>query len=181
MSSSREIQTERLRLEPQHPRSLLALIESTERFEEVAGVRAAPGLRDFLVSGEVSSDYLDALRAAESADPWVHGFAAIHRDTGVMIGMGGYKGEPDAEGVAEIAYGVAPSYESQGYATEIAAGLSRFASADPRVRLLRAHTLPEKNASTQVLAKIGFAFVGQVVDPEDGPVWRWERGRFEEV
>jgi hypothetical protein len=34
---------------------------------------------------------------------------------------------------------------------------------------------PERNASVRILEKLGFAHLGQVVDPEDGPVWRWER------
>ena len=46
---------------------------------------------------------------------------------------------------------------------------------DSAVRLVRAHTLPERNASTRVLEKNGFRLVGPVVDPEDGPVFRWER------
>ena len=44
-----------------------------------------------------------------------------------------------------------------------------------RVKCIRAHTRPEANASTRVLAKCGFVLIGPVVDPEDGPVWRWER------
>jgi len=43
------------------------------------------------------------------------------------------------------------------------------------VRLIRAHTLPEPNASTRVLQKCGFEQVGEVTDAEDGLVWRWER------
>jgi|SRR6267378_2525891 len=39
-----------------------------------------------------------------------------------------------------------------------------------------AHTLPLSNPSTRVLQKCGFRHIGAVVDPEDGPVWRWERG-----
>src|SRR6266702_2366495 len=50
------------------------------------------------------------------------------------------------------------------------------AAASDIVRLVRAHTLPEENASTRVLLKCGFRHLGTVVDPEDGPVWRWERG-----
>ena len=36
---------------------------------------------------------------------------------------------------------------------------------------------PEPNASTRVLLKNGFRHCGMVVDPEDGPVWRWELNR----
>jgi ribosomal-protein-alanine N-acetyltransferase len=169
------VDTERLHLRPNDPRWQLALIESVESFEEISGLRASEGLRGFLVSGEVSEDYLTTLRTAADPDPWMHGFAVILRESDQMIGMGGFKGPPDADGVAEIAYGIAPAYEGRGYATEAADALARVASADPRVRLLRAHTLPQPNASNRILTKIGFTFAGEVVDPDDGPVWRWER------
>ena len=38
-----------------------------------------------------------------------------------------------------------------------------------------AHTLSSANASARVLTKSGFRYVGQVIDPEDGEVCRWER------
>jgi ribosomal-protein-alanine N-acetyltransferase len=170
------IDTARLRLVPYAPQFLLALMESVDRFAEVSGFRAADGLRDFLVSGEVPAAYVESLRAASEADPWLHGFAAIHRESGLVIGNGGFKGAPDSEGTVEIAYGVVPAFQSQGYATEVASALIAFACDDSRVRLLRAHTLPESNASTRVLEKCGFAHRGEVIDPDDGLVWRWERG-----
>jgi RimJ/RimL family protein N-acetyltransferase len=52
-----------------------------------------------------------------------------------------------------------------------------FASADDRVSLVCAHTLPEANASTRVLTRCGFRRIGEVIDPEDGLVWRWEKER----
>ena len=36
-----------------------------------------------------------------------------------------------------------------------------------KVRVVRAHTFAEVNASSRVLAKCGFRGVGEVVDPED--------------
>jgi ribosomal-protein-alanine N-acetyltransferase len=77
--------------------------------------------------------------------------------------------------MVEIAYGVAPGYEGRGYATEVAEALVNHAFLQPQVRLTRAHTLPERNASGRVLEKCGFQFVGPVTDPEDGLVWRWEK------
>jgi RimJ/RimL family protein N-acetyltransferase len=52
--------------------------------------------------------------------------------------------------------------------------LTAFALDADDVRTVIAHTLPEENASARVLRKSGFEWVGDVVDPEDGPVWRWE-------
>ena len=99
----------------------------------------------------------------------------MHREAQMVIGSAGFKGPPDADGMVEIAYGVVPAFQRRGYATEMAKALVDFALHDERVRLLRAHTLRDPNPSTKVLRKCGFDFVGEVVEPEDGPVWRWER------
>ena len=107
----------------------------------------------------------------------MHGFAVVDPESASVIGSAGFKGPPDQEGVVEIAYGIVPASEGRGYATEAAAALVTFAFSDNRVRLIRAHTLPTPNASTRVLAKCGFERVGEVVDPEDGLVWRWQRSK----
>lgn len=75
------------------------------------------------------------------------------------------------------AYVVDPEHQGRGYAKESAAALVDFAFSDDAVQIVRAHTLPEKNPSTSVLTACGFAFLGEVIDPEDGLVWRWERAR----
>lgn len=171
------LETERLRLIACAPTQLLALIEHPDEFASLVGYPVTDGLRGFYVSGDVSPGWLTALRkaAGEPADPWRHGFFVIEKDAGTVIGSAGFKGAPDADGMVEIAYGVVPAREGQGFATEAAGALVRFAAGDPRVRLLRAHTLPEANASTHVLRKCGFVHIGAVVDPDDGLVWRWER------
>ena len=169
------IDTARLRLQPYEPEHLLALLEGVPQFEERIGLQAADGLRDFIVSDEVSPAWLTRLRASREIDPWVHGFAVVHHDSHSVIGNASFMGPPNEEGVVEIAYGIVPGYQGHGYATEAAAALVAFAFDSGRVHLVRAHTLPTTNASTRVLAKCGFERVGEVVDPEDGLVWQWER------
>jgi [ribosomal protein S5]-alanine N-acetyltransferase len=175
-----ELQTAHLRLVPFSAEYLLALIEGTEQFERRFGLRVADGLREFFVSADVSPAWLAQLRASSAADPWTHGFAVVHRESDSAIGSVGFKGPPDEAGMVEIAYGIVPGFQAQGYATEAAAAGVAFAFADGRVRVVRAHTLPANNASTRVLAKCGFARIGEIEDPEDGLVWRWEflRDRF---
>ena len=169
------IDTERLQLIPHTPDQLVALMERPEKYEHLAGFPLAAGLRELFVSGEVSEDYLASMRELMGADPWRLGFAVVHPETGAVIGSGGFKGPPDSDGLVEIAYGIAPGYQGRGYATEVARALIDFATANVDVRRLRAHTWPEPNASTKVLTKCGFDFIGEVVDPDDGLVWRWER------
>jgi RimJ/RimL family protein N-acetyltransferase len=170
------LETLRLRLVPWDPQQLLALIDAPEGFEEVVGYPAAEGLQGFYKSGDVSPAWLATLRTSVGPDPWRHGFFVLQREHKCVIGGAGFKGPPDADGMVEIAYGIAPEYQGQGYATEAATALLDYAFGSGRVRLARAHTLPEANASTHVLKKCGFEFTGSVVDPEDGTVWRWERG-----
>jgi ribosomal-protein-alanine N-acetyltransferase len=123
---------------------------------------------------EVSPVWLTQIEASTSSDPWLHGFTMNHRATGDVVGSCGFKGPPGPDAVVEIAYGVQPEHQGRGYATEAARALSAFAFESGQVNCVRAHTRPEKNASTRVLTKCRFAFLGVVVDPEDGLVWRWE-------
>lgn len=155
------MRTERLELILGTPEELLAWIEAMSPSER----------------SQVSPDWLARVRASTVADPWIHGFAMRDRASGSTIGSCGYKGPPDEAGVVEIAYGVEPAHQGKGYATEAAAAMVDYAFATGLVRCVRAHTLREANASTRVLMKCGFERVGDVVDPEDGPVWRWEAVR----
>lgn len=166
-----------IELRSHSPQSLLALLESEETFQRVFGLRAAEGLRSFFASGDVSPQWLAQLRAARQSDPWKFGFAVIDRASALVVGSAGFKGPPDAAGTAEVAYAIVPAFEGKGYATEALGELVRFAFNDQRVRKLCAHTLPVQNASGRVLSKNGFAQVGEVVDPDDGPIWRWERNK----
>ena len=170
-----EIDTKRLHLIPFSPEHLMALIQADERFEASFGLCAAEGLRAFYVSGDVSPAWLAQLRASSAADPRTHGFAVVHRESRSVIGSVGFKGPPDEHGVAEIAYGIVPAFQSRGYAIETAAAAVAFAFATGGVRLVRAHTPPTPNASTRVLTKCGFKHTGEFQDPEDGLVWRWEK------
>jgi len=121
---------------------------------------------------EVSPDWLARVRSSPPS-PWTHGFGVVERETNSVIGYSAFKGPPDANGVVEIAYGIAPTHRGHGYAKETASALTDFALG-AGARHVIAHTRQENNASTRVLKHCGFAYVGAVVDPEDGPVWRWE-------
>jgi len=170
------IQTRNLILAAHLPRHLRALIQGPETFEDVAGLKIADGIREQLLSA--SPEFMARVQNARQPDPWLFGFGVIHKIDNVLIGMGGFPGPPDANGVAEIAYGIAPAYQGKGYATEVAMALIEFANSDPRVKTICAHTLAESNASTRVLGKCGFRKTGETTDPENNlPIWRWEKTR----
>jgi RimJ/RimL family protein N-acetyltransferase len=99
----------------------------------------------------------------------------VDEATSEVVGSCAFKGAPTDGGTVEIAYFTYPGFEGRGYATGMAGKLIELASASPEVRRVVAHTLPEANASTRVLERVGMTFVGEVIDPEDGRVWRWQK------
>jgi ribosomal-protein-alanine N-acetyltransferase len=124
---------------------------------------------------EVSPDWIARVQSTQAGDPWSLSYKAVERATGDTVGGGAFKGPPDASGMVEIAYGIDPPHRGRGFATEVAGALTNFALASNQVRVVRAHTKAENAASARVLEKCGFSRLGEVIEPEDGLVCRWER------
>ena len=91
-----------------------------------------------------------------------------------IVGSCAFKGRPAKDGTAEIAYFTYPDFEGQGYATSMARKLVEMAQASGEIKRVIAHTLPGSKASGRVLEKAGLQFAGEIEDPEDGTVWRWQ-------
>lgn len=104
----------------------------------------------------------------------------IIRSENLLVGSCGYKGRPNAEGEVEMGYEIAASRRQLGLATEAAQALVRHAFAQPEVKKVIAHTLAEVNPSTKVLQHCGLQKVGELEDPEDGKLWRWELQRADD-
>ena len=128
------------------------------------------------VRAQVSTEWLALLEKSSEQDPWVHGFCIVN-DDGVQVGLGSFKGPP-VNGIVEIAYAVAPKYQGNGYATAAARALTAHAFASGQVHSVCAHTLPDGIASQRVLIKSGFSKVAEVVERDDGLVWRFESRRL---
>lgn len=158
---AREIITQRLKLVLQTRAETLASIEQMSSE----------------VKAQLSPAWLALLAGSSEANPWIHGFAMVRQSDRKVVGSCGFKGPPGSDGAVEIAYGVDPEHQGNGYATEAAEALANYALRSVDVRVVRAHTLPHVNASTRVLTKCAFKQMGDVIDPNDGLVWRWERAR----
>lgn len=117
------------------------------------------------------TEVLAVITRDRRAAPW--GAYLARTGEGRIAGLCCFKAEAQG-GEAEIAYATLPSFEGQGVARSMVAGLVDIAAAGGAGRLV-AHTLPEPNPSTRVLERSGFTREGDAIDPEDGPVWRWAR------
>lgn len=98
---------------------------------------------------------LDALESGRISAGWGSWYF-VRADDRALVGAGGFTGDPDESGTAEIGYSVVERFQRQGYATEAALGLVAYAFADPAVRRVTAETLPHLEASLGVLRKLGF-------------------------
>lgn len=167
------IKTESLRLIPCELKHFEALLRDKKELGEQLGVVVPE-------SWPVFPESMTQAYRWTKADPSLIGWGTylfVHTADRVLIGEGGYKGQPDASGMAEIGYAIIPEYRGRGLATEAARGLMNRAFADARVRVVDAHTLAEPNASTKVLSKLGMQFMGTGHDPEDGEIWHWRLNR----
>lgn len=169
------IQTERLFLVPANLPMLEAIAE-----QDWSALSSLLGGVDFaehwLHFPEAMIWMRDFLRENEADLGWWN-FLIIHRRDVRLIGTCGYKGTPSMAGEVEIGYEIAESYQGQGLATEAARALVENAFAHESVKWITANTLAEKNASNHLLQKIGFQYVDEYVDIEDGKVWEWRLER----
>ena len=156
-----------IRLEPLFPTDSASAVVAAEI------LRSAP-------NGHSVTDYVQAVvegqlalyHRTKAVTPWI-GYLARDEQTGELLGSCSFI-EGSSAGSVEIAYFTFPPFEGKGVATAMARELLAVA-ANAGNPDLYAFTLPEQNASTCVLQKLGFRHRGEGQDEEAGVVWRWER------
>lgn len=148
-----EIVTERLTLRPFTVEGAQAMVDGVPP----AGVRWAEGWPPEADRG-VAAMYL----RNPATDELTSRFGAweIHWNaTGEFVGGIGLFGPPNENGTTEVGYGVAPSYQRKGIATEALLGLIAGNSAYlPSWTTVVASTDHDNPASQKVLDKAGFTF-----------------------
>ncbi|MGN6509198.1 MAG: GNAT family N-acetyltransferase [Chitinophaga sp.] len=164
------IQTTRLQLLPCTLKFFEAVLQGNEALAQLLGADVPEDWTEF---PEMVLVAYDKMRNDPALLGWFF-YLAVHRADNRLIGTASFKGRPDANGVVEIGYEVSVAYREQGYATEIAQTLIRFAFSHPQVTKVIAHTEEEYNAAVKVLQKAGMRFAGAVHGADAGELWRWE-------
>jgi len=160
---------------------------------DIALIEVNEAVAEMLSAGQDGFEARYAVRVSENADlirdvvqqamallaaipresPW-GGYLAVDKTRATVVGTCAFKTGPTDDGSIEIAYFTFPQFEGHGFATAMAKALIDIAVASSVIQRVVAHTLPQQNASTRVLEKAGMHCLGEVEDPQDGRVWRWQ-------
>jgi [ribosomal protein S5]-alanine N-acetyltransferase len=139
---------------------------------DLSGASSETGVRltDYFVTDR--AQWLWRYRVEQmAADPtsarWIVR-AAVAEPEGMVVGHAGFHGPPDAAGMVEVAYSVAPEFRRRGYARAMLAELLRRAAAEPAVTTVRATISPDNAASLATIRGFGFEPRGEQWDEEDG-------------
>lgn len=170
------IETANLRLIPCELTHFEAILNDEQSLASALQVVLAPDWLKFEAAREAMPYSYEYLKTHPNALGWWT-YLFIHAADRTLIGLGGFKGVADGQGMVEIGYNIAPIYQRRGLATEAARGLIDYAFSHPHVLRVDAHTLPARNPSTKVLEKVGMSFAGTVHDPDDGEIWHWSLSR----
>ncbi|WP_102029542.1 GNAT family N-acetyltransferase [Salirhabdus sp. Marseille-P4669] len=89
--------------------------------------------------------------------------------TNALIGDIGFKGKAKEDHSVEIGYGIMPTYQGKGYATEAVAALIKWAFSHNNIHKIKAECLIVNHSSIRVLQKLGFDIVS-----ETSGMYHWE-------
>ena len=163
------LRTRRLLLVPGSERDLNAALKGPAALAKALGVDVPTEWPPQFYDDDAVRYTLDSLRRIPDHGGWTFYYLLLHATDerrATAIGTGGFKAPPDEQGEVELGYGVLPSYQRQGYATEAVHAMTDFAFADPRVQAVVGQTLPSLIPSIGVLEKAGFVFDGEGSDPQ---------------
>ncbi|MGE3063293.1 MAG: GNAT family N-acetyltransferase [bacterium] len=90
-------------------------------------------------------------KEASGFDAWIF----IDKTDRTIIGDGGFKGEPDAEGRIDIGYGIVASRRGNGYGFEAVSALIEWGFKQKKVKVITADCNLDNTASQNLLDKIG--------------------------
>lgn len=112
---------------------------------------------------------LDQLEARPGDAPWLlRAIVATDRADRRLVGGINFHGAPDEGGVPEVGYQLLPEERGRGYALEAVEALFEWARRSHGVRRFRASVAPDNGPSLRLIGKLGFRYVREQWDLDDG-------------
>lgn len=159
------LETERLKMITLTAEMMEAILKGDGELEKLTPYQQAPEWP--LDVYKQFFDYkINKFRKAPHENEWEG--AIILKEKNLIIGDMGFKGGPDWEGAINIGYSIVPSYQGNGYATEMGKAMVEWGLRQPGVKKVVATCFPTNLPSIRVLEKIGLE---QVDKREDKLYW----------
>lgn len=84
----------------------------------------------------------------------------VETGTRILIGSGGFRGPPDADGTVEVGYAVLDAYQRRGYAFEAMRALVEWAFDHPEVATVVGETFPHLATAVRVMERLSLTSIG---------------------
>jgi ribosomal-protein-alanine N-acetyltransferase len=156
------VRTARLELVPATVEMAVADLHRRERLPRLLRAELGEGWPPPLYDTRAMYSVKRSLEADPALGVWTTWYWILKRPR-IVIGLSGFKGRP-VKGCVELGYTVLERYQRRGFATEAVTVMTQWALANG-ANCVMAETLPELAASCRVLARCGFAFVGDGSEP----------------
>ncbi|MEM1486311.1 GNAT family N-acetyltransferase [Oscillospiraceae bacterium PP1C4] len=162
------IETERLYLIPLTARQLSLLVTDIPALEQDLNcIYQGDAMEGFFL--DIVKGQLD-VTTTDSEHYLFHTFWQLMlKKERVIIGAADFKDVPNENGEVEIGYGIASSFQKQGYTTEAMCAMCQWALEQSGVRNVIAETDKENIASHRVLQKCGMQ---RYRETDDGYWWK---------
>ena len=165
------IHTERLRLMTCEFAHLTAIVRDPASLGDLLGVTIPEGWPAYPAAYPHALAVLKKEPLRPYSGWWLYLF--VNPAQKVLVGCGGFKQAPDADGVVEIGCEIAPALRRQGFATEALRGLINYACTRPRVNAIDAYSQAARGGQSGLLQSVGMTRIGEAPDSKAGKVWHW--------
>jgi RimJ/RimL family protein N-acetyltransferase len=162
-----------LAIEPCTIQHLEALLVSPDTFRQSFGLELAD---DYDLAPRELQQSLFRLKHRSMLPRWGHHLVVLDGER-LVVGMGGYAGNPDDDGIVEVGCSIAPSYRGRGLGTKAVQTLVARALGSGDVRCVRVRSRSNPAAPGGALRALGLEPVAEERDADGMPLWRWELRR----
>lgn len=148
------LETERLRVILLTIEQFELLLSGTDKIEKELGLILSGETLDEHTQQAMEYNYKEALKYPDSY-LWYTNWQIILKAENKSIGSACFKNKPNERDEVEIGYGTNTDYRNQGYMTEAAATMCKWAICQTEIKSVIAETEKSNIASQRVLQKVG--------------------------
>ena len=165
------IHTPRLRLMTMELAHLAAIVRDPFSLGELLGVAIPEQWPAYPAAYPHALDLLRKNPLRSYSGWWLYLFAdPAHQ---VLVGCGGFKDAPDANGVVEVGCEIAPAFRCRGFATEAMRGLINYACTRPEVRAIDAYSQAQPGGQSALLEAVDMIRIGDALESNANIAWHW--------